>query len=84
MTPVEFKGQNKVYTKPKNWDEKDGDCGDLPVFEGQDTLGHRVIVSAWKPSEEDLKALNEGKPLYLQIVGVAQPPVALFTENPFE
>lgn len=85
MKPVAFKGANKVYTSPKNWEEeKDGKCGDLPVFEGTDSRGHNVIVSAWQPSEKDLKRLNEGKPLFLQIVGIAQPPVALYTDNPFE
>lgn len=84
MKPVEFKWMNRIYTSPENWTEKDGDCGDLPVFVGKDSLNHDIIISAWRPSEEDLKRLNNGGHLYVQVVGGMLPPIALFTDNPFD
>lgn len=84
MDAIDFKGKNKVYGKPKNWDEeKDGVCHNLHVFEGTDTLNHNVIISAWKPNEDDIKRINAGEPIFLQILGKSMPPVCVYTENPF-
>lgn len=85
MEPVKFDGANKIYKAPEGWDEeKDGVCGELYVFEGSDKFGHTVIVSAWKPTQEELKKLNEGEPLYLQILMPVQPPVSIFVDNIFK
>lgn len=36
--------------------------------------GSNVIVSAWEPDADELRRLNEGKPVYLYIFGVTMPP----------
>lgn len=36
-----------------------------------------VMVSTWRPSPDELKALNEGMPVVLRIVGRGHPPVML-------
>ena len=72
MEPVKFKGMNTNYVA-------DG-CGDLPAMvEHDQESGMSVITSAWKPSEEDLKVLQEGGCLCLAVYG-AQPPVGMWTQ----
>lgn len=39
----------------------------------------RFWVEAWKPSKEDIEAINRGEPVWLQIHSNGLPPVALFT-----
>ena len=72
MEPVKFKGMTTNYMA-------DG-CGDLPaaVEKDQDT-GLPVITSVWKPSEEDLKVLNEGGCVCLAVYG-SQPPVGMWVQ----
>jgi len=82
MLPTTFDESNFTFTKPV--DMTDEECSSLPVWKGKDQGGFPIIISAWKPSLEDLNAINEGKPIYLCITGNGMPPVSLFTENPFQ
>lgn len=81
MLPTDFPQANFTFSKPQG--VKDEDCSDLRVFKGHDTEGVPVIISQWQPSKEDIEAINQGKPIYLQIMGYGMPPVSLYTENPF-
>jgi hypothetical protein len=86
MLPTTFEGCNKVYSKPKGW--TDDQCSDLPVWEGRapiDDKGNTVptIISCWKLSKEDLEEVQRTGVIYLSICTTVQPPVPLFTENPF-
>jgi hypothetical protein len=63
---------------PKNWNhEKDGLCHTLECY-----LIDNALVSAWRPSKEELKRLNEGQPLYLHIWTAQHPVVALSVGKP--
>lgn len=81
MLPHSFPEQNFTFTKPKGWTNEQ--CSDLNVWRGNDTEGNPQIISYWKPSKEDLDALNNGGGIYLNICGSGMPPVSLQTENPF-
>lgn len=81
MLPHHFDQANKTYTKPKGWEDEQ--CGDLHVCQTQYADGTPLIVSYWKPSYEDLQALNNGGGIYLMITTNVQPPVCLQTESPF-
>lgn len=35
------------------------------------------VISYWRPSPEELKLLNEGRPVYLSCWGYTHPPVAI-------
>lgn len=72
MEPVKFKGMNTNYVA-------DG-CGDLPTMVHQEEDGAVSITSVWKPSEEDLKILNDGGCICLAVYG-SQPPVAMWTQE---
>ena len=36
-------------------------------------------LTAWKPSYEDLQALNRGEPIYIKTIAQGLPPMAVFT-----
>lgn len=58
---------------PKQWDhERDGLCHTLEILDRDGWM-----ISAWQPTPAELKRLNEGKPIFLHIQGVAHPVVSL-------
>lgn len=52
-------------------------CTALPVRRAQYEDGTPVVQSFWKPSPEELKMLNEGKPILLSIWGETHAPVSM-------
>lgn len=82
--PIEFPG-SKVIGKPENM--TDEQCFSLYAqsvdyvltdVNGQQVQA-RMWVEAWKPSKEDIEAINRGEPIWLQIHSIGLPPVAVFT-----
>lgn len=49
------------------------------VVAGTDTDKYPFYLTAWKPSYEDLQALNRGEPIYVKTLSKQLPPMALFT-----
>lgn len=82
MLPIDFENANFTFTKPESMTEEQ--CSDLRVFRGQWADGTPCIISKWQPSKEDIEAINRGEGIYLSITGSGMPPVAIFTENPFQ
>ena len=73
MEPVKFVGMNTNYVAE--------DCGDLPTaVENDPDTGLPVITSVWRPSDEDLKILNECGCICLSLFG-SQPPVGMFAQK---
>jgi hypothetical protein len=78
MNPVDFAFTNRMLLPAQGY--TDEEMPPLPVF-SDDT----VCISAWKPTPEELAALNAGQPLYLVLLtGGTQPPVKLTTTCPVE
>lgn len=77
MYPIDFEGANTNLVKPENM--TDEQCYSLPAFRGEDENGFKFTLVAFKPNYEDLRALQEGRPLYLKVLGEGFAPVALFT-----
>jgi hypothetical protein len=76
MQPVKVRDQTIDFVKPHNWDdERDGQCGVLPVRVEQDGR-YNCHYSNWKPNIEELKLLAQGGVVELCCVGV-QPPVSV-------
>lgn len=71
MEPVKFEGMNVTYVAPG--------CKDLPT-KVEESDGNLSVISCWKPSEEDLAALNAGGCICLNVLG-GQPPVALWAQK---
>lgn len=73
MRPIQLTNATRRLGAPVNWDHsKDGICHTLDVCD----LGG-YMISAWVPSENELKRLNEGKPIFLEIQGTRHPVVSL-------
>ena len=72
MEPVKFQGMNTNYVAEG--------CDDLPTMVEKDDSGAVSITSVWKPSEEDLKILNEGGCVCLSVCG-RQPPVSMWVQE---
>lgn len=71
-----------VYKAPKEWTpSRDGECSSLPVKHVLVNGVHAGIKSFWKPTPEELAALNEGACITLTIIGTRHPPVALKVET---
>jgi hypothetical protein len=76
MQPTEFPGSVQI-AKPVNM--TDEECMSVWAACGVDESGYPYFVTAWKPNYEDLKAIQEGRPIYVKTIGVQLPPMALFT-----
>lgn len=72
-----IEGATRVLGAPKNWDETSKEkCYGLPIL---DCLveGIPCMVSAWKPSPEELKMLIAGESIKLWIYGNSHPVVSI-------
>jgi hypothetical protein len=77
MDRADIPGHTHVLGQPDNWDELiHGPCNSLKV-KITEHLGHPVVVSAWKLTDQEKKDLAEGGMVYLWIWGENMPPVAL-------
>lgn len=71
---------NAVLGAPKGWDQAELPCGALPITRViADGVQH--VVSYWRPTPEELKALANGALVELWVVGHTMPPVALAVES---
>lgn len=78
MNPVKIHGFTRELGKPADWDEsKNGPCDTLAVIDTKDHNNNPCMVSAWKPTPEELEALNRGMPVLLWVYGAGHPPVAV-------
>ncbi len=51
----------------------------ISVAAGVDLDYYPYFITAWRPSKEDLEALNEGRPIYIKTLSKQLPPMAVFT-----
>lgn len=76
MQPVYFEGAQEIK---KPTDMTDEDCFSVWASKGVDEAGFPYYLTAWKPSYEDLKSLNDGMPIYIKVIGTGLPPMSVFT-----
>lgn len=79
MRATQHSSNTRVLGAPEGWDQEELPCSALPITEGNYD-GHPVITSFWRPSPEDLVALNEGKLLQLNVMSNVMPPVSIHVE----
>jgi len=74
MKMCKFPGARAIGA-PKGWDQTlDGECGAVFVTDAVDTLsGQNFMYSVYKPTAEDLEALNNGGVVRLGIMGFSHP-----------
>lgn len=51
------------------------------IVAGVDTANYPYYLTAWKPSYEDMQALQRGEPVYIKTLSKQLPPMAVFTLN---
>lgn len=76
MHPTDFEGSNITIGKPKSM--TDEQCYPIRAMTGVDEAGFPYIVTAFVPNYDDIKALQEGRPLYLKVIGESFAPLVLF------
>jgi len=77
MLVKRIEGATHFLGAPENWNEAEhGFCGTLPI-KVVTIDGIRYMVSAWEPTPDELKRLNEGKAIQLWISSPSHPVVSL-------
>lgn len=67
----------RVLGAPASWDKKaQGPISGLPVRD-EDTSAGRGMTSAWFPTPEEIERIAGGAPIYLTIIGIIHPVVAM-------
>jgi hypothetical protein len=62
---------------PPGWDhDKQGQCGHLAIRDVM-TMAGTAMQSVWFPTPGELERLKAGAPVYLTILGLVHPPVAM-------
>lgn len=79
MIPVNFEGAVEIKKPAGMTDEQ---CTSIWAMRGTDDEGFPFFLTAWKPSYEDLQALNRGEPVFVKTIANGLPPMALFTIEP--
>ncbi len=74
MIPQRFKEVNTVMRGPDGMKN----CADLHCFQND-----QQIISAWRPTPEELVRLNLGEPVWLSVIGQQMPPVWIGVDSPF-
>jgi hypothetical protein len=84
MHPINFLGAEEIV-KPENM--TDEQCFSVYAtkheyeYTGLDGVIYKATyyTEAWKPSKEDIEAINRGEPIYIQVHSNGLPPISLFT-----
>jgi hypothetical protein len=79
MNRMQHPSNNGVLGAPAGWDQKELPCGALPITRTE-CEGMQVVVSYWRPTTEELAALNAGAAVSLMVIGHTMPPVSLSVE----
>lgn len=80
MKNVNWKEPTRTIGAPSDWDERSEEpCASLSILDQPDPRinNENVMLSLWKPSEEELELLNQGYPLMLGIVGRQHPVIQI-------
>lgn len=74
MSPSQFPEANVVFGSPS---DLPGSCQPIHAFQGQVQGGifdgSQFVITAWKPTPEELRVLNEGGSVYLCVMGGLPP-----------
>lgn len=76
MRSVKPNGATQKLKPPKDWDHTKIPCDDLWI-KAWVIEGIPYLASAWLPTPEELKKLNEGGPVLITILNPTMPPVAV-------
>jgi len=81
MIAASFEEANKVFDKPTTMSHDE--CESLSVLQSIDQNGNPVIVSCWKPTQEELDEITKTKRVWCIFYGTGIPPHCLSGIKPF-
>lgn len=76
MNPTQHSSNNRVLGAPPGWDQQTTPVSALAVTDTRFN-GTPGVASFWRPSAEELAALNAGGLVMLNVIGTTMPPVCL-------
>ncbi len=79
MIPIDFEGSNIIMEKPKEM--TDEQCMPLHAMKSVTTDGFPFFIECWQPNKEDIEAIINGRPIYIQILSNSLPPISVWTLN---
>jgi hypothetical protein len=82
MVPSGFEESNTVLSKPDDMLHDDCEC--LSVLRTKDASGVPVVVSCWKPTQEEIDEITRTGRVWLVVLGHTMPPVSLCGQKPIE
>lgn len=78
MRAIHFEQSNNTYCKPEGM--TDEECYPVSVYEHKNEKGQiEYINTVWQPNIDDIKAINEGRPVIMNMRVGFLVPHALFT-----
>lgn len=76
MDRTQHPSNNSVLGAPIGWDQDQLPCGALPITRLQ-VDGQPCMVSFWRPTADELAALQAGALVSLWVYGSGHPPVSV-------
>lgn len=73
MEIVKIDGCTRVLGAPSDWDHTKAECVGLPIFDHPEGW----MISEWRPTVEELQALQNGGTIRLWVSGSAHPVVSI-------
>jgi len=77
MIPTDFEGTNVILGKPEGM--TDEQCYSIKGKRGIDENNFPYTMVAFTPNADDMKALQEGRALFVKVLGTQFAPISLFT-----
>jgi len=81
MIPIQHPSNNATLAAPRGWDHNGTPCAALPITRTE-CDGYTVVASFWRPTAEELAALNAGAAVELCVLGHRMPPVSVTVKQP--
>jgi hypothetical protein len=82
MMPTAFDEENGVLDRPHEMSIDE--CEPLSVWQGETETGQPVVISCWKPTQDELAEIQRTGRVWLFVFGRSMPPVALMGFSPFD
>lgn len=79
MERTQHPSNNDVLGAPAGWDQDRATCNALPITRTE-MDGIPCMMSFWRPTAEELAALNAGHLVVLCVLGAVHPPVLVAVE----
>jgi len=73
MDICKIDGATRVLGAPADWDNTQGECVGLPIVDHPEGW----MISQWRPTHEELRALIEGGSIRLWVQGTVHPVVSI-------